>query len=343
MKINYRKHTLEFIKPAGTSRSVLLQNDVWYIFIEKDAKIGVGECNPLVGLSYDDRPDFEEKLTNFVEIFNKEQEVNLELLNDFPAIKFGFECALLDLKNGAEKLLFPSEFTEGKQSIHINGLLWMGSKSDMLAQLEEKIALGFSCIKMKIGAIHFDDELAILEAIRAEFDNEKVEIRVDANGAFKVSNALDKLKVLSNYQIHSIEQPIAVGQWEEMKKLVKRSPIAIALDEELIPLRTTQERMNMLRMIQPHYIILKPSLLGGFAETDEWIKLATELNIGWWMTSALESNVGLSAIAQYAFNKGVMLAQGLGTGALYSNNIDSPLYISKGALSYDPSLKWGAL
>jgi o-succinylbenzoate synthase len=343
MKITYRKYRLAFKRPAGTSRSILLHNDVWYIFIEKDAKIGVGECNPLLGLSIDDRPDYEEKLKYFIQFFSKNGLIDLSLLEQFPSIKFGFECALQDLETGGQKILFPSAFTEGKDSIPINGLLWMGSKDYMLEQLEDKLAQGFTCIKMKIGAINFEDELSVLKTIRANYAADKIEIRVDANGAFKASEARGKLEKLAQFDIHSIEQPIAVGLWKEMKELIKVSPIAIALDEELISLRLTKERARMLEMIRPDYIILKPSLLGGFEDSNEWIAIAEGLGIKWWITSALESNIGLNAIAQFAFTKNIELPQGLGTGALYKNNIASPLRIENAQLNYDPSLKWGDL
>lgn len=343
MKISWQKQTLIFKRAVGTSRSILDLNDVWYVKIENDGRVGVGECNPLVGLSLDDRPDFEVLLDQFVDEFNKTMHIDLARLNDYPAMKFAFESALLDLKMGGTKVLFPSKFTQGEASMSINGLLWMGSKKFMLDQLNEKLNAGFSCIKMKIGAIDFNEELAILKEIRANFTSSQIELRVDANGAFKSSEAMGKLDKLAAFEIHSIEQPIEVGQWEEMKELVKNSPIPIALDEELIPLRKKEERLEMLQQIKPDYIILKPSLVGGFADCDEWIELAEANNIKWWMTSALESNIGLNAIAQYAYSKDVVLPQGLGTGALYSNNIDSPLYISKGALFSDPNKKWGKL
>ena len=343
MKISWKKHRLIFKKAAGTSRTVLYHKDVWYILIEEKGRKGIGECNPLVGLSIDDREDFEEQLNDFSKRFEENSKIELDLLSDFPSMKFGFEMALKDLETGGKRILFDSEFSRGESSIPINGLLWMASKDDMLAQLEKKLEEGFTCIKMKIGAINFEDELAILKAIRKNFKADEIEIRVDANGAFKAEEALSKLEKLAFFDIHSIEQPIHTKQWEEMRYLCKSSPIKIALDEELIGLKSKDERMQMMEMIHPDFIILKPSLIGGFSDSDEWIAIAEKNKVGWWITSALESNIGLNAIAQYSYTKNVRMPQGLGTGALYSNNIDSPLFISDGALYYDINGAWGEL
>ncbi len=343
MKISYKNHRLEFKRPAGTSRSVLYHNNVWIIRIEKNDKLGFGECNPLVGLSIDDREDFEVILKDVISEFEKKGKIDLDILDDYPAMKFGFESALLDLTTEGEMILFPSDFTKGKRSILINGLLWMGEKQFMLEQLSEKLKLGFNCIKLKIGAIDFEQEIDVLKEIRKNYSAEEIEIRVDANGAFTINEALDKLQRLSAYDIHSIEQPIAVGQWNEMEELCKRSPIPIALDEELIPLRSKKERYALIKKVKPDYIILKPSLLGGFGDCDEWITIAEEANVKWWLTSALESNIGLNSIAQYSFSKGVTIPQGLGTGGLYSNNYASPLHILNGELFYDPDKSWGKI
>lgn len=340
MKINYKKHILEFITPAGTSRSVLHTNAIWIIRIEDNGRVGYGECNPLEGLSLDHSDDFEVILKNFIINFEEEGHIKMDLLSDYPAMKFAFESALLDMNTNGKMILFPSEFTRGESSIAINGLLWMGSKDYMLEQLGKKIKEGFSCIKMKIGAIDFQHEIDVLTAIRKNYSSNDIEIRVDANGAFKAEEALDKLKVLSSFDIHSIEQPIAVGQWKEMKYLCENSPISIALDEELIPLRNKKDRIDLIRVVKPDYIILKPSLLGGFEDCDEWIDIAERSGVKWWMTSALESNIGLNAIAQYSYAKGVTMPQGLGTGGLYANNYPSPMYISNGNLFYDPNKSW---
>ena len=340
MKIDVHKHRLEFKRPAGTSRSVLLHNDVWFIRIEDKGKIAYGECNPLVGLSLDDLPDYERRLKAFADEFEGRGEIDLDLLNNLPSMKFGFESALKGLEEEEDFILFPSEFTDSRAAININGLLWMGSREYMMEQLEQKIKAGFNCIKMKIGAIDFEEELSILKHIRSRFTSNEIELRVDANGAFKAEEAMEKLLRLSEYVIHSIEQPIAVGQWDQMAELALNSPIPIALDEELIPLRDREMREKMMKHIRPQYIILKPSLIGGFRDSDQWIALADENESGWWLTSALESNVGLNAIAQYTYTKKVTMPQGLGTGSLYTNNIDSPLLIEGGKLLYDRSQKW---
>lgn len=340
MKISYNKHILEFITPAGTSRSILHSNTVWIIRIEEKGRVGYGECNPLEGLSLDHSDDFELTLNNFISGFEKGGQLKMDVLRDFPAMKFAFESALLDMNTNGRMILFPSDFTRGERSIPINGLLWMGAKEYMLEQLGKKLEEGFSCIKMKIGAIDFQHEIDVLTEIRKNYSAADIEIRVDANGAFKAEEALDKLKILSSFDIHSIEQPIAVGQWKEMKYLCENSPISIALDEELIPLRDKKDRLDMITMVNPDYIILKPSLLGGFEDCDEWIDIAERSGVKWWITSALESNVGLNAIAQYSYAKGVTMPQGLGTGGLYSNNYPSPLYISNGNLFYDPQKSW---
>src|SRR5690606_9836442 len=235
---------------------------------------------------------------------------------------------------------FPSEFTRGEAAIPINGLVWMGDNLFMKEQISEKLKQGFTCIKMKIGAIDFKTELELLKSIRKEFSASEVELRVDANGAFSKNEALEKLKVLSDLKLHSIEQPIKQGQWQEMARLCEETPLPIALDEELIGVFSEEEKSNLLDTIKPQFIILKPSLIGGFRGSDSWIKLGEKHNAGWWITSALESNVGLNAISQYTFTKNSKLPQGLGTGSLYTNNIDSPLQVSKGELKYDPSKVW---
>ena len=261
-------------------------------------------------------------------------------LDDFPSIKFAIETALLDLENGGSRILIDSKFTREEAGIPINGLIWMGNKKDMVTQIEDKLNKGFSCLKLKVGAIHFDDELDILSAIREQFSERDLELRLDANGAFHPSMALHKLNRLSDFKIHSIEQPIMPGLFDEMAELCRISPIPIALDEELIGVKSTENRKQLLKIIKPAYIILKPSMLGGFNNTNEWIKLAIESDIGWWITSALESNIGLSAIAQYTYALGIKIPQGLGTGLLYSNNIKSPLYLSKDYLWFNKNNQW---
>jgi O-succinylbenzoate synthase len=248
--------------------------------------------------------------------------------------------AIKSLQSNDPFTLFPSMFTEGQDAISINGLVWMGNPDFMMQQLEEKLASGFHCIKMKIGAIDFDAEMGLLKLIRSRFRESEITIRVDANGAFTPQNALQKLEEISKYQVHSIEQPIQQGQWQEMAQLCEQTPLAIALDEELIGLYNSAEKSQCLDTIKPQYIILKPALIGGFQSSREWINLATEKNINWWITSALESNVGLNAIAQFTYTLGNKMPQGLGTGSLYTNNIEAPLEIKKGHLWCNTSTSW---
>ncbi|MDA3822323.1 MAG: o-succinylbenzoate synthase, partial [Bacteroidales bacterium] len=259
---------------------------------------------------------------------------------DYPALQFGFETAALDLNSGGERILFPSEFTIGLRGIPINGLIWMGSKANMLEQVRSKIQQGFSILKLKVGAIKFREEEELLLAIRKEYKADDLEIRLDANGAWGYDEALEKLARLDYYNIHSIEQPIAAGHIEEMSSICKTSPIPIALDEELIGVKGKVAKQNILTKILPQYIILKPSLLGGLASTSEWIELAENAGIAWWVTSALESNIGLNAITQWAATLNTKIAQGLGTGSLFSNNIPSPLEVKKDRIFYVPGKKW---
>jgi o-succinylbenzoate synthase len=340
MKATYYKHILKFKRPSGTSRGILREKETWFIIIKDGNKTGVGECGLLRGLSIDDRTDYEEVLKNTCENINKGLASLLTSLKEFPSIKFGLEQAFLSLNSKDPFLLFPSSFTEGETSIKINGLIWMGEPSFMKEQMEQKLEEGYKCIKMKIGAIDFEKEVALIEFLRKNFTKKQIEIRVDANGAFHPEEALEKLKILSNYDIHSIEQPIKQGQLEKMKQLCNTTPLPIALDEELIGVFNVTKKQELLQIVKPQYIILKPSLIGGFKDTDEWIDLAEKQNIEWWITSALESNVGLNAIAQYTYQKEVKLPQGLGTGSLYTNNFESPLKVDAGYLSYEKNKKW---
>jgi len=258
----------------------------------------------------------------------------------FPSIQMGLETAFLSLNASDPFQLFPSEFSEGSAGIPINGLVWMGDKEFMNRQISEKIKAGFSCLKMKIGAIDFETELSLLQSIRNEFSPSDIQLRVDANGAFQAHEAMDKLNRLSDFHLHSIEQPIAKGQWDEMARLCEETPIPIALDEELIGIFDSEEKASLLDQVNPHYIILKPSFIGGFQGCDAWIALAEERGIEWWVTSALESNVGLNAISQYTFTKNSKLPQGLGTGSLYTNNIVSPLTVRNGSIHYATNMPW---
>ncbi|WP_372651062.1 o-succinylbenzoate synthase [Draconibacterium sp.] len=327
IKARYQKYELHFKQPAGTSRGVLKARSVWYLFLEENGVTGLGECAPLPGLSIETPEQVEEQLENICN--NPEPFINnFDLLQDLPSLKFALESALLDLKNGGKREPFPSAFTRGKAGIPINGLIWMNEIENMQRQIEDKLAAGFRCIKLKIGAKDFEQELELLQAVRKRFSSDQIILRVDANGAFEAGSAQDKLKRLAEVQLHSIEQPIRSGQRNEMAELCKTTPLPIALDEELIGINKREEKIQLLDTIQPQYLVLKPSLHGGISGCDEWIKLANERSIGWWITSYLESNIGLNAIAQWAFTKNMTMHQGLGTGQLFTNNIESPLEIS---------------
>lgn len=340
IKASYKRYILNFKNPSGTSRGILRTKETYFIILYENDKIGVGETGLFRGLSIDDVSNYEEKLTWVCNNINKGLDFLLEELVHYPSIQFGIEQAFLSLKSKNKFELFPSNFTQGKSAIPINGLVWMGDKEFMKTQIKEKLASGFSCIKMKIGAIGFNTEIELLKSIRKEFSSKEIELRVDANGAFDPSSALEKLKVLSELEIHSIEQPIKQGQLQEMAKLCEVTPLAIALDEELIGVFSKEAKSNLIHTIKPQYIILKPSLVGGFAGSTEWINLAEENDCGWWITSALESNVGLNAIAQFTYTLNGNLPQGLGTGSLFTNNIQSPLEVKKGTLQYSTSSNW---
>ncbi|MBP6181857.1 o-succinylbenzoate synthase [Flavobacterium sp.] len=340
MKATYHKYILNFKRPSGTSRGIMTEKETWFIVLEQDGKKGIGECGILRGLSIDDRPDYEEKLQWTCDNIHLGKEQLWEALLEFPSIQFGVEMAFQSLVSETPFLLFPSDFTNGSKSILINGLVWMGEESFMKQQIEEKLAQGFRCIKLKIGAIDFDKELQLLRFIREHFTPEQVEIRVDANGAFCENLALNKLIQLSEFKLHSIEQPIQKNHTDRMSELCKNTPFPIALDEELIGVFTRAEKEQLLQKIKPQYIILKPSFVGGFRGAQEWISLAEKHKIGWWITSALESNIGLNAIAQWTFSQHNLMPQGLGTGALYTNNFDCPLEVLQGQLWYKEELNW---
>jgi len=340
MKATYQKYILQFKRPSGTSRGVLIEKETWFIILEQEGKKGIGECGILRGLSADDRPDYEEKLQWVCVNIHLGKDQLWEALIEFPSIQFGVEMAFQSLASENPFVLFPSAFTQGTQNININGLVWMGEASFMKQQIEEKLAQGFQCIKLKIGAIDFQKELDLLHFIRQNFDENTIEIRVDANGAFAANEALDKLNQLAGYKLHSIEQPIAKNNTDTMAELCKNTPFPIALDEELIGVFSFKEKEALLQKIKPQFIILKPSFVGGFRGTKEWIDLANKYQIGWWITSALESNVGLNAIAQWTFLQQNLMPQGLGTGGLYTNNFDCPLEVVNGELCYNNNLHW---
>ncbi len=336
MKANWHKRTLQFYQPAGTSRGIMSTRDVWYITLRENGVTGIGECAPLPGLSLDDIPQIETMLEKVCD-----EPItyihNLDILVDFPSIRFGLEMADLDLKNSGGQSYYP---VSKSAEIHINGLIWMGDSNYLLKQTETKLDEKWKCIKLKIGALDFHSELDMLSTIRERFNQDQLELRVDANGAFSKKDVFKKLDRLSAFDIHSIEQPVAAGQWDLMEKLCKLSPIPIALDEELIPLTDEKSRIEILEQIKPNYIVLKPSLLGGFSETEKWIALAEERQIGWWVTSALESNIGLNALYQWTSKIKPKGFQGLGTGKLFVNNTPSSLTIKQGTLTRSSSSIW---
>jgi len=339
MRASFKKYTLHFKQPSGTSRGVYTTRDSWFIFLTDGTATGIGECAPLPDLSIDEIPQMNSKLLQVCEQIDYFTQATEEL-REWPSIQFGIEMALLDLKNGGRQILFQSDFTEGKKGIPINGLIWMGTPEFMIQQVKAKLESGFRCLKMKIGALDFETEFEILKSIRKEFSAEEITLRVDANCAYTFQTALENLKRLADLQVHSIEQPIATGRWNEMAQLCEKSPIPIALDEELIGIGSTKEMQKLLDTISPAYLILKPSLHGGFANCEKWIELAKITNAGWWVTSALESNIGLNAIAQWTFLQNTKMEQGLGTGQLFTNNFDSPLEISRDLLWHRPERNW---
>ena len=334
-KIEIVPRLLHFKQPAGTSRGVYTTRKVWYVHFtspEFPGRVGVGECAPLPKLSCDDLPDYGKRLADVCRWVEEQGgKLDGEALRDYPSILFGLETAIRHFFEGTWAL-WNTAFSRGEVVIQINGLIWMGDFDKMLVQIEAKMKGGFRCIKLKIGAINFEEELALLRHIRAHFSAGEVELRVDANGAFSPVDAMEKLKRLSELDIHSIEQPIRAGQWEEMARLTSESPLPIALDEELIGCNTLEGKQRLLSAIRPQYIILKPSLHGGFTGGEEWIAEAEKRNIGWWITSALESNIGLNAIAQWCATFNNPLPQGLGTGMLFTDNVDMSLEIRKDCL-----------
>ena len=332
MRFEIEKKTLHFKQPAGTSRGVYTTRKVWLVRLSDGERegVGVGECAPLPDLSCDamDDEEYRSILNRVCEEFCQRQELDNDSWRQYPSMLFGLETAWLNMTNG--DMLFDTAFSRGEVGIPINGLVWMGSYEEMLKRMEEKLEKGFRCVKLKIGAIDFDQELDLVKRIRERFSHHEVELRLDANGAFKYEEALYKLELLSQYAIHSIEQPIKAGQWAYMAELCRESPLPIALDEELIGVNDPEMKRHMLNIIKPRYIILKPSLHGGMQGCREWIETAKDMGIGSWITSALESNIGLNAIAQFAsdvYGDHITMPQGLGTGQLFTDNIDMGLEI----------------
>lgn len=334
-QIELSSRTLHFIQPAGTSRGVYTTRQSYYVTLSDDnvpGIVGIGECATLPDLSCDAMPpkEYERILKGFCDDLCQSGKIDKEAMRSYPSMLFGLETAKRQLDNGGGIDLFNTPFGRGEEGITINGLIWMGTFDEMFQRLEAKLKAGFHCVKLKIGAIDFEKELRLIQHIRQHFSRKEVELRVDANGGFIPDNAMQRLEALAKYDIHSIEQPIRQHQWMEMARLCKNSPLPIALDEELIGVNDLTEKNQLLDTIQPQYIILKPSLHGGISGTREWIKLAKERGIGSWITSALESNIGLNAIAQLTadiYGPHITMAQGLGTGQLFSDNIPMPLEI----------------
>lgn len=329
----YYPYTLNFKRPSGTSRGVLNTKETYFIEVFEDDKKGIGECALFRGLSFDDDDDYEAALEWTCRNINLSIDDLREELVNHPSIIFGVEQALLNLQHQGD-VYFPSDFTDGKDSIKINGLIWMGTSDYMKEQLEEKLSKGFSCIKLKIG-VDWNAEKQILKSLREQFPKDKIELRVDANGAFSPEQAKIVLQELAELHIHSIEQPIQAGNWKAMAELCHSTPTPIALDEELIGVLNYESKKTLIKEINPQYIILKPALVGGFSGSDEWIQLAEQNNIGWWITSALESNIGLNAIAQYTYTKNNPMPQGLGTGGLFTNNFETNLHLEGERLWFD--------
>ena len=341
MQASYSKYNLQFKQPGGTSRGVLTEKATWFLkIIDENGNTGIGECALFKGLSYDDRPDYESTLAWICQNINWGRDQLLRKLTEFPSIQIGVETAFLSLQANDQQQLFNTDFSNGKQGIPINGLIWMGNPDFMHQQIDEKLEKGFSCLKLKIGAIDFDKEIQILSSIRKRYSKNDLTIRVDANGAFPAADAMYYLEELAKLDLHSIEQPVKPEFNDDLTELCKKTPLPIALDESLIGITDVTKKQTLLQTIQPQFIILKPSLIGGFKGTDEWIKIAENLNINGWITSALESNIGLNAIAQYTSTKDIDKPQGLGTGSLFTNNFESPLEILREELWFNTNKNW---
>ena len=346
------KKTFHFSFKARTSRGSMTQKDSWFLKVwdpRNPEVFGMGEAGPLPGLSPEKPEDVERQLGEVVQVISKGLQSNsLSSLKDVQeyfkskilssSVIFAIETAILDLKNGGTRIVFNNRFLKG-EPIPINGLVWMGGLDDMLQQVSIKLYDGFTCLKLKIGGLNFEKELDILQFIRRKYFRDTVTVRLDANGSFKEEDALYKLMDCSRYDVHSIEQPVKAGS-AILPELCKKSPIPIALDEELIGVNGKARKTELLERIRPPFIILKPTMHGGLLGCEEWIEVANAQGIGWWITSALESNIGLNAIAQFAANYPVTLPQGLGTGSIYENNVPSPLEVKRGSLFYNSQENW---
>lgn len=336
MKAAYAPYRLILKNPCGTSRGILTYKDIYFIKIwdeENPEHYGIGECALFKGLSKEDNDTYEVKLRELCTNIAKDEATDL---SDYSSIMFGFEGAIFDFSSGGKRIMMPSQFTAGNMKIPINGLVWMGNKDEMIARIDEKVKAGFHTIKLKVGAIDFESELSMVKHIRDKYSDKDLEIRLDANGGFSPENVLNLLEQFSKYTIHSIEQPIKAGQFDAMKNICEKSEIPIALDEELIGITDLKVKEEMIQYIKPKYIILKPSLMGGLNGAEQWLRVASSNDVGGWITSALESNIGLNQIAQWTATLMPRIPQGLGTGNLYVNNIESPLYQEKDSLGFNP-------
>lgn len=341
VRASYIAHPLVFVRPAGTSRGFLEEKPCWFIKLQSArGPSGIGEVSFIPGLSVEDQEDLEIQVDHVCKLISRGEMDPSQHLPALPGVQFALETAVRDMETGGKQLLYPSAFTAGEAGIATNGLIWMGSKTFMISQIREKMKLGCKVLKVKVGALDFPEELELLNWIRSEFGSQDLEIRLDANGAWTPDEARLKMEQFSRFFIHSIEQPIARGQLDDLARLCRDSAIPVALDEELIGISDPLERNELMDKVRPAYIIIKPGLLGGFSVAADWIALADIYRAGWWVTSALESNVGLSAIAQWTWQLGVRRHQGLGTGALYTNNIHSPLLMRGEQLWYRPGIKW---
>ena len=338
---SYTRHLLKFHRPAGTSRGVLHEKECWFVVLKEIAGIcGIGEVAYIPGLSIEEQADMEIKLDHICKLINRGEMSPAQILPALPGIQFALETALEDLHQGGKRILFPSTFSEGKSGIPINGLIWMGEPAFMLKQIRDKLDQGFRVLKLKVGGLKPEEELEVIRQIRSTYSVADLEIRLDANGAWTPHEAPERMASFLSFGIHSIEQPIHTGQIPELAEICSDPVIPVALDEELLGIRSYEERKQLLELVKPAYVIIKPGLLGGFSVANEWIRLAESTGTGWWITSALESNIGLNAIAQWTASLNVTIPQGLGTGQLYENNIPSPLKIQGDRLWYLQEQEW---
>lgn len=348
MEIDIIKYPLKFKFHAVTSRGSMQSKDSYFIRLSQEgdrSMFGIGECAPLAGLSPDKESALKDVFLHCSEALFGLETIGVEQLKkllpgNYPAVLFALETALMDLMNGGKRIIYNNQFMNGGISIPINGLVWMGDKSEMKSGIDAVLKSGYDCIKLKIGGIRLEDELDLLKYIRQDYPEEQLQIRLDANGAFDFDAVFSVLERFHKYKIHSIEQPIKAGDWQKMHEVCKNTPIPVALDEELVGVYEVEYKATLLDEINPQYIVIKPTLTGGLRETEEWIQLAAKRAIGWWITSALESNIGLNAIAQFTANHKPDFQQGLGTGQLFTNNIPSPLIMEQGKLKYNKNEHW---